>query len=160
MNDRFTSILILLAALGSGLIAGVFFAFSSFVMGALARLPPPQGIAAMQSINIVVINPIFMGVFLGTALIAAYLAFWAGTHWADPRALWTMIGAVAYIVGSVGVTMALNVPLNNALAAVDAASAQGAAEWARYQGAWTLWNTVRGLASLAALACFVLAERS
>ena len=157
MNDYSVRILVLLAALGSGLIAGVFFAFSSFVMGALGRLPPPQGIAAMQSINIVVINPIFMGVFLGTAAIAVALAIWAGTHWGEPRAMGVMIGAVCYVVGSLLVTLAFNVPLNNALALADPASADVAALWARYLGTWTFWNTVRGLASLAAAAMFILA---
>ncbi|WP_010496926.1 hypothetical protein [Paenibacillus elgii] len=47
------------SALGSGLIAGLFFAFSTFVMSALARLPAEQGIAAMQSINVTVLNPLF-----------------------------------------------------------------------------------------------------
>ncbi|MEH2408541.1 anthrone oxygenase family protein [Nostoc sp.] len=60
-------VLKLFSALGCGLIAGVFFAFSTFVMNALARLQPAQGITAMQSINITVINPLFMAVFLGTA---------------------------------------------------------------------------------------------
>jgi uncharacterized membrane protein len=59
--------LTLVAALGCGLIAGVFFAFSTFVMSALARLQPAQGIAAFQAINITVYNPWFMGTFLGTA---------------------------------------------------------------------------------------------
>jgi len=56
--------LTLCAALGCGLMAGVFFAFSSFVMNALARLTPGEGIAAMQSINVAVINPLVHGSFL------------------------------------------------------------------------------------------------
>ena len=158
MTDRYTSSLLLIAALGSGLIAGVFFAFSSFVMGALGRLPAPQGIAAMQSINIVVINPVFMVVFLGTALLAAYLAFWAGTHWSDPRALWAMIGALVYIVGSVGVTMAFNVPLNNALATISPSGPEAASDWKAYSATWTLWNSVRGFASLGTAAAFIVAQ--
>jgi uncharacterized membrane protein len=160
MTDRFASTLLLIAALGSGLIAGVFFAFSSFVMGALGRLPPPQAIAAMQSINIVVINPLFMAVFLGTGLLAAYLAFWAGTHWSDPRALRTLFGALAYVVGSVGVTLLFNVPLNDALAAITATGPEAATDWQRYQGSWTFWNSVRGLASLGAAAAFIVAQWS
>ena len=54
-------------ALGCGTIAGVFFAFSAFVMKALHRLPAVQGIAAMQSINVVAITPAFMAA-LGAAL--------------------------------------------------------------------------------------------
>jgi uncharacterized membrane protein len=63
----------LLAALGCGLVAGIFFAFSTFVMKALAQLEPKEGIAAMQWINITVINPWFMTVFLGTAIACFYL---------------------------------------------------------------------------------------
>jgi uncharacterized membrane protein len=48
----------LATALGCGLVAGVFFAFSSFVMPALKRLPPAQGIAAMQSINKLAVTPL------------------------------------------------------------------------------------------------------
>jgi len=51
LKQNLIFILTLVSALGCGLIAGVFFAFSAFVMKALARLPPAQGIAAMQSIN-------------------------------------------------------------------------------------------------------------
>ncbi len=71
--DRFFA-LKLFSALGCGLIAGVFFAFSSFVMNALARFQPAQGIAAMQSINITVSNPLFMAAFLGTAAACIFLA--------------------------------------------------------------------------------------
>ena len=60
---------LLAGAIGTALIAGAFFAFSSFVMGALGKLPPAQGIAAMQSINVVVINPWFMSAFIGTAAL-------------------------------------------------------------------------------------------
>ena len=67
MVDRLLFALTLFSAPGCGLIGGVLFAFSSFVMNALARLPAAQGIAAMQSINVVVINPLFMTAFLGTA---------------------------------------------------------------------------------------------
>jgi len=55
------------SALGCGLIAGVFFAFSTFVMKALAGLPTAQGIAAMQSVNVAVLNGWFFSAFFGTA---------------------------------------------------------------------------------------------
>src|SRR6218665_2684394 len=114
----------LAAALGCGLVAGVFFAFSVFIMRALALLPPAQGIAAMQSINIVVINPLFLGVFLGTAIVCAGLAIASLLDWSRLGSGWLLAGAVLYIVGTLFVTMTCNVPRNNLLAAIDPASAQ------------------------------------
>ncbi|HLL90834.1 MAG TPA: hypothetical protein VK324_16150 [Tepidisphaeraceae bacterium] len=67
MSDRLEFPMTLAAALGSGLMAGVFFAFSAFVMRALGRLPAGEAVAAMRAINVAVINPLFLGVFLGTA---------------------------------------------------------------------------------------------
>ena len=156
MNDRIISFLVFACALGSGLIAGVFFAFSAFVMSALARLPPPQGIAAMQSINVVVINPLFMGVFLGTALLCAALAVITVMHSSGPRLL-IIAGCLLYLVGSLGVTLGANVPLNNALAGVDNLSAEGTALWQTYLSGWTFWNHIRGVAALAACAVFIAA---
>ena len=66
-------LLTLLAALGSGLMAGLFFAFSSFVMAALAKLPPEQGISAMNSINVTILNATFGLAFFGTAVLCLAL---------------------------------------------------------------------------------------
>jgi uncharacterized membrane protein len=63
--------------LGSAIIAGVFFAFSNFVMPALGRLPAVEGIVSMQAINVVVINPLFMAVFAGTAVLSLLVALLA-----------------------------------------------------------------------------------
>ena len=157
MGDRMQNILILISALGCGLIAGAFFAFSSFIMGALGKLPPGQGIAAMQSINVVVINPIFLGVLFGTAALALFLGFGALRHLSDPGAIWIVAGAGLYVIGTVLVTMVFNVPLNNALAAVDPANGGGTAVWADYLRTWTNWNHVRTLAALAASGAFISA---
>lgn len=149
-------LLLLGAALGSGLIAGVFFAFSTFVMRALGSLPAAQGVAAMQSINIVVINPWFMGAFFGTALlcIAAAIATVIADHPATP---WIIAGALIYIFGSIGVTIVFNVPRNEALGRRAPDTAEAAALWKDYLVEWTAWNTVRTAASLAASAAFIIA---
>ena len=159
MGERLMSVLVLLSALGSGLVGGIFFAFSTFVMGALARLPAPQGIAAMQSINIVVINPLFMAAFMGTAVLCLIVAVGALFGWSGPRPTLVLAGALLYLVGNIVVTMTGNVPLNDALAAVDPASGEGAALWERYLDVWVKWNHVRTAAGLGALACFILALR-
>ena len=143
-------ILTLLATLGCGLIAGVFFAFSAFVMKALARLPASQGIAAMQSINVVVLNRWFLGAFFGTGIVCVLLVIWALVRWSE-NSVYLVAGALLYGVGTLWVTIAFNVPRNNALAA------RGAEVWARYVPEWTAWNHVRTAAALAAAASFSLA---
>jgi uncharacterized membrane protein len=157
MLDGVLFALTLAAALGSGLIAGVFFAFSSFVMKALARLPAAHGIAAMQQINVTVINPWFMAAFVGTAALGLILAVLALADWQGSRSRWLVAGALLHVVGTFGVTMVFNVPRNDALAAADPASETGAALWAGYVPGWTLWNTVRTVAALLAAAAFILA---
>ncbi|XZN91170.1 MAG: DUF1772 domain-containing protein [Microcoleus sp.] len=147
----------LFSALGCGLIAGVFFAFSSFVMNALARQPAPQGIAAMQAINITVINPSFMGVFLGTAAACIVLTFSSLSKWHQPGAPYLLLGAMLYLVGTVGVTIVCNVPLNDGLAKVDPSSAEGARFWASYLAYWTFWNHVRTVAAIAATTSLTIA---
>jgi uncharacterized membrane protein len=146
-----------LAALGSGLIAGFFLAFSACVMAALGRIPPASGISAMQSINVVVLNPVFLGTFFGTAALSLVLAAAALMNWTEPGAFYLLAGSLLYLAGSILVTMICNVPLNNRLAAVKPESAEGKAVWTHYLRVWTAWNHVRTAAPLAAMACFILA---
>lgn len=152
---RFT--LTLVTALGCGLVAGVFFAFSTFVMSALARLQPKEGITAMQSINITAINPLFMLAIFGTAGVCLLLAVSSLMKWQQPNAIYVLVGSLLYLVGAVGVTIAFNVPMNDALAIAKPDSTEGAALWADYLTDWTFWNHVRTIASLAAAALFTLA---
>ncbi len=108
--------LTLVAALGCGLVGGVFFGFSTFVMRALGRLPAADGLAAMQTLNVAAITPLFMGAFLGTGVVCALAVVSAASSWGEPGAAQRLIGGLLYLVGSFGVTMAFNVPLNNRLA--------------------------------------------
>jgi uncharacterized membrane protein len=150
-------VLTFLSALGCGLAAGAFFAFSTFVMKALARLPAAQGIAAMQSINVVVINPWFMGALFATAAGCAVLAISSLFTWHKPGAVYLLAGSLLYLIGTILVTIVFNVPQNDALAAVDPASADGARLWAGYVPSWTAWNHVRTAAALAAAASLTMA---
>jgi uncharacterized membrane protein len=149
--------LTLFAALGCGLIGGVFFAFSSFVMKALARLSPAEGIAAMQSINIAVINPLFLGVFLGTGLICALLIISSFLRWHVPGSIYSIVGGLLYLVGTLMVTFVFNVPKNNALASVTPTAPDSTSLWADYLTTWTAWNHVRTAAALVAAAALIIA---
>jgi len=145
-----------IALLGSALVGGVFFAFSSFVMKALARVPSSEGIAAMQSINVVVINPSFLGVFMGTALLSLAVVGLALTKWSHPAAMFFLAGAIFYFVGTFIVTVAGNVPLNDQLAAVSATDAAAAELWEHYLGRWTMWNHVRTVSAMVGALLFTL----
>jgi uncharacterized membrane protein len=152
--DDLSRILALAGVLGTGVIGGVFFAFSSFVMGALGRLPDGQGAAAMQSINVVVLNASFLGTFVGTAVLSLAAVVVAGLRWGEPGAVFHAAGGVLYVVGTFIVTGTRNVPLNNALAKVDACCSEGAEVWGHYLHRWTWWNHVRTVAALFATLAF------
>jgi uncharacterized membrane protein len=152
-----TSIVAFVAAMGSGLVAGVFFAFSTFVMKALARLPSNQGIAAMQSINVIVLNRWFLGAFLGTAVLSAIALCLALLDWQSSHAIYLLAGGLSYLAGSLFVTIAFNVPKNESLAKFDPVSSASAEAWTQYISEWTRWNHVRTAASLASAVCFTLA---
>jgi uncharacterized membrane protein len=144
-----------LAAIGSGVVAGVFFAFSTFVMPALAGLPAEQGIAAMQAINVAAPNRWFMGVMFGTAAADLLLAIAPLPGWGGPGKWLRAAGGSLYLVGTVMVTAVFNVPRNDALAAVSAEAAGAARLWSRYLVEWNAWNHVRTVTGIAAAALLV-----
>lgn len=150
--------LILATALGSGLMAGVFLAFSSFVMQALARLPEQAGIAAMQSINITVINPLFLGIFFGTALGSIGLLL--ATLISPAPSAMIIAGGILYLAGTFGVTVIGNVPLNNRLAGMEAMGDAAKAFWPNYIRRWSRWNHLRAVAATLATLAFICALRS
>jgi uncharacterized membrane protein len=148
----------LVSIIGCAIIAGAFLVFSTFIMTALSRLPPAQGIAAMQSINITVINPLFMTALFGTAVACVWLATAALPKLPQVDAVYLLVGSLLYIIGAIGVTIAFNIPLNEALAKVSPDSSAGSNLWTRYLSEWTWWNHVRTLAALLASIFILLAK--
>ena len=141
MVQLLTTGLLWFSAIGCGLIAGVYLAFSTFIMTSFARIAPAAGIAAMNAINVDIVKSMFMPLFLGTTLAAASSLIasqrcrhWrrrpsldsAFFRWSGPGSIAVLAGGVIYVIGMLGVTLIFNVPLNDALAAVDPSSAEGA----------------------------------
>lgn len=150
-----TSAVTAAAAVGAGCVGGVFFAFSGFVMPALNRLSAAEATATMQSINAAAVRPPLMIALFATAALAIatpVLAWRAGHHSAG---LLAAAGAL-YLIGTVGVTIAANVPLNDALAATTA-SATNSEAWSSWSAAWTARNHLRTAAALTATALYALA---
>lgn len=150
-------VLTVLGVVGTGLVAGVFCAFSTFVMQGLAALPPAQGVAAMKAINVTALRPAFMLVFVGSAVLCAVIAVVTFVLWPDEGTVELLVGSALYLFGSFGLTMFANVPRNEALMKLDAGTPEAAAYWPTYVREWTAWNHVRMVASAGAAVAYVLA---
>jgi uncharacterized membrane protein len=142
-------------AIGCGLLAGLYFAFSTFIMSALGSIEQVHGISAMNSINSTILKSLFMPFFFGTTLVSLILAIVGVVRWGEPGTMAMLAGGLIYVAGMFLCTMFFNVPLNNALASVDPASAGAAPLWARYLKDWTFWNHLRTISSTAASALYV-----
>ncbi|MGH9312617.1 MAG: DUF1772 domain-containing protein [Vicinamibacterales bacterium] len=157
MSDDVIFAVRLSSAIGCGLMAGLFFAFSVAVMRALSRLPAAVGMAAMQSINVAILNPVFLAGFLGTALSCLVVLVSSLSRWHEAGAVFFVVGAALYLVGACLITIVFNVPMNEALASTAPADPDGGGRWASYLTNWTAWNHVRTLAALAAAIVLTLA---
>ena len=145
-----------LTAIASVVLGGVFFAFSSFVMPALANLAPSEGIRAMQRINIDVFCWSFSALFFGLPALHLWLGIYAAMMPVASAWLW-IVGSLVYLGGCLLVTGLGNVPLNNSLAQLNPSEAQSQEQWLVYVQRWTRWNHVRGIACLLAGFCYFAA---
>ncbi|MBS1679381.1 MAG: DUF1772 domain-containing protein [Actinobacteria bacterium] len=153
-------VLTFVTALGCALAAGVFYAFSAFVMAGLDLRPPATAVAAMQGINRTAPRPPLMLVLFGTAPLCLAVAVIALVERDGADSWLALVGAAVYLVGAIAVTMACNVPLNERLARVDPAGPAAAEEWRRFDRPWRAWNHVRTVSSLAATAAMIAALAS
>lgn len=147
------SVLAAAALVGAGLVTGLLFAFSTCVMAALGELPDELGQYAMQRINALIVNPLFLLLFLGTPALCVALLVGALPDSGAPGHGPLISGALLYLLGPFGITLTRNVPLNDGLARREAAEAPVA--WPAYRTRWQRWNHLRtalGVLALVALA--------
>ena len=149
----------LFAALAYALLAGLYFTFSMAIMPALRRLGAATGMGAMQTINVVIVNPIFLLIFLGSAAASVALAVASVLRWDEDGSGYLLAGSVVGFIGSLLITGIVNVPMNDELAKAEPGTPEGARVWESYLDRWTTWNHIRALASLAATALLILAIR-
>lgn len=141
------------AILAYALVAGVFLAFSDFIMRALALTGGVGGVEAMQIINREVFRWVFMALFLGMAALSVLIAGYAWIGLDGPAATMIFLAALVYLVGCFSVTVAFNVPMNEALAGMDLSQGATLDYWQHtYVPRWTFWNTVRTCAAALAAA--------
>jgi len=148
MSSSILTVLLWAAALSSGLIAGVYFAFSTFIMPAFAKIETTQSIAAMNSINKTILNSLFMPLFFGSSIISVVLTIFAFIHWGEAGAELTLIAGIVYFIGMFLCTIVFNVPLNNTLARTDLKNNNVQHVWSNYLKTWSQWNHLRTVSSL------------
>src|SRR5438045_3289795 len=113
MRQLVTPGLLWCSAIGCGVMAGVYFAFSGFIMTALARTGLGTGVAAMNAINVEIVKSLFMPLFLGTTLTSVALAVIGCVRLGEPGAVAMLAGGVIYVLGMFAATAVFNVPLND-----------------------------------------------
>ena len=155
--DEFIFVVTFLAALGTALLAGNFFAFSAFLMRALGGLSAERGIVAMQAITVAIKWPVFLVLFFGTAALCAVLAGSALLHWGAPGSCYVLAGTLLFLLGTFAVTMMRNVPFNRELIAVAPDTKDARDLWKRFQASWSMWNHVRTISAFLACAALILA---
>ena len=150
----FALIFLVLAAFASALIAGLFYAYHWSVMPGLNAIDPLAAVKAMKSINVVIINPIFAFSFFGTLVFGGIAALLHVTALRTAPGLLVWAAFLVYALGTFGVTVMFNVPLNNQLAATSPTAANAAEFWRTFYEPWMFWNLVRTIASMIALVLF------
>lgn len=148
MSSPIITLVLWATALSSGLMAGAYFAFSSFIMKAFDELEVSQSVAAMNSINNVILHSLFMPIFFGSSILSVLLIALALNNWGHPDSTLALISGMVFFLGMFICTAAFNVPLNNSLARVDPDSSNAQQIWHHYLINWTRWNHLRVVSSL------------
>jgi uncharacterized membrane protein len=145
------------ATLSCGLMAGLMFAYSSSVIAGLADVPSADRIIAMNGMNRELLNP-FFGLFffgaIGTSVALGIRAYMNSDL--DARS-WLLAGSVVYVMGVFLVTILINIPMNNRLAALDPTALDAADSWATYARRWTWINHFRTLCAIVSATSFAVA---
>jgi uncharacterized membrane protein len=154
------TIILVITATTAALMAGLFYAYSCSVNLGLGRLSDPEYIAAMQSINKSIQNPIFFTTFFGALLLLPFSTYLFYSQPVSMRFLCLLTATIVYLIGVFGVTILGNVPLNEALDVFNLQSAsieEIARQRAKFEGPWNKLNLVRTLASTFVIILVVIA---
>jgi uncharacterized membrane protein len=153
-------IILILTATATALIAGCLYGYSVSVNGGLGKLSDEGYLSAMQSINRAILNPLFFASFMG-ALILLPLSTWL--HYrsgASSSFLLLLAASLIYIFGTFIVTMAVNVPLNEALGKFNiqsATAAEIASQRLRFEVQWNRFHNIRTIAAIISLVLVIIA---
>lgn len=146
--------------LSAALVAGVFLAFSDFIMRALKSSNPIGAIESMQEINVAVLRSVFLTMFFALVPAMIGLSIYLISRLESAATSLVLVGTGIYILTVILVTIVGNVPMNEKLAKMPPNSPDTISYWRRYGTGWTRLNHVRTIGSFATALCFLLAALS
>jgi uncharacterized membrane protein len=155
-----SNLVLITTDLTTALIAGLFYAYSCSVNPGLAQLGDREYIAAMKSINVAIVNPVFLFSFMGTLLLLPISTFLQYQHGVSTRFWFLLVATLVYVIGTFGVTVTGNIPLNETLAQFDLQSASVdviAKQRADFELPWNRFHTIRTVAGVISLLLVILA---
>jgi uncharacterized membrane protein len=154
VSEELGVVALVAATITMGLAAGAFVLYAHTVMPALRELDDQAFVRSFRALDVAIINPWFMGGgFLGAPVLTAV----AAAAWWDEDPFWWIVGALAAYAVTFVVTMAVNVPRNDALKAAGDTADPAAVRSAFDEHRWALWNLLRVLTCLVALALLCVA---
>lgn len=154
---KMTTIILLLTTLTTALIAGLFYGYSCSVNIGLGQLPDREYLAAMQSINVAILNPLFFLSFMGTLFLLPTSCY---LNDQQPVFMLLLLATIVYVIGAFGVTIFGNVPLNDGLAdfQLDGATVtEIARQRVKFERPWNTLHTIRTLSSVLSLILVIIA---
>jgi len=157
MSQSWTILICSIAILSGGIVSGIFFAFSDFIMKSFASISETSAIDAMTEINRRVYRSIFIIGIWAVALLGALLIY-AGMYHTEPAvSFWLIAGGSIYIIGVVAVSFLFNIPMNHKLQSLGSNNPNSSDYWKRYLTKWTRWNHVRSGSAVISTACYLVA---
>jgi len=150
------------AILVGGIVSGIFFAFSDFIMRSFATAPPSSGIDAMTEINRKVYRSVFLHGIWSVALLSIAMIYAGLTRINNPESIWLILGGSSYLLGVMCVSILFNIPMNHKLDSLastfeDPANPRAQKYWSSYLTQWTYWNHVRSATAVLSTLCFLIA---
>jgi uncharacterized membrane protein len=156
----FANIALLIAAFTTALIAGLFYSYSCSVNAGLGKLPDAGYLAAMQSINREILNPLFFMSFMGTLIFLPVGTWLQYSNPVSTRFYLMLAATLVYAIGTFGVTILGNVPLNNALDGFQLQSSSPDLlhqQRELFEKPWNRLHSIRAIANAIALILVLLA---
>jgi uncharacterized membrane protein len=158
-NSRKMDFILIISIVLCGLTAGLLYGFSCAVNPGLSRLDDLVYLSAVQSINEKIQNPVFFISFMGSLVVlpvCAYLYYQAGSD----KWFFFAIAALLYVIGTFGVTVFGNIPLNKLLEGIQLnrlSIAELAIIRLKFQASWNNFHQIRTIAAFISFALLVYA---